>query len=196
MAKFIVEARPYETVSNKESFYTLLQVFGASIFIALSSQISIPLFFTPIPLTFQTLAVLLVGGMLGPKKGVASVLLYLAEGCSGFPVFAEAKFGFHVLFGTTGGYLAGFVLQAYLAGWIMEKPFAAHSNRLLATLVLACMAQMALGVVWLAHFVGWNNVLLMGFYPFIPGEILKSIAAAGYLALWKRGGNAKNTDLF
>lgn len=188
MFKTYSTARPFESISLPENLFPLIQMIGASIFIALCSQISIPLFFSPVPLTLQTLSILLVGGMLGPKKGVASVLLYLVEGCSGLPVFAEGKFGLITFFGPTGGYLVGFVLQSYLAGWILEKSTTSSSNRLFATLILAGMAQMACGVLWLGQFVGWNNVLLMGFYPFIPGEIIKSLAAATALTAFKKDG--------
>jgi len=156
-----------------------LQVLLASLFIATSAQISIPLYFTPIPLTGQTLAVLLVGACLGKEKGALSVLLYLVEGVLGLPVFSGGSFGLLSLLGPKGGYLIGFVAQSYLVGWGLEK--SRTSIGILSTLLFASTVQMSLGVLWLSQFTGFTLSLHLGFTPFIAGEILKSFLVFFYL---------------
>lgn len=147
-----------------------LQILGASLFIALMTQIQIFLPFNPVPITGQTLAVMCVGAFLGSRKGVLSVLLYLAEGAMGLPFFTKAGFGILHLVGPTGGYMAGFIVQAYLTGLFFERKWNGFAG-----LILASALQMGLGALWLAPFVGWSQALPLGFYPFIPGECLKAL---------------------
>lgn len=161
--------------------FSLLQVIGASLFIALCAQIEFHLFFTPVPITLQTLAVMLVGGLLGPKKGVASVMAYLAEGCMGLPVFSGGAAGCLWFFGPTGGYFFGFIMQAYLTGLFIQKRTLSSSAKTLSILFFSCVAQMSFGVLWLGHIVGWKHVLLMGFYPYLPGEMFKCLFVAKVL---------------
>jgi biotin transport system substrate-specific component len=161
--------------------FTLLQVIGASLFIALCSQIEIHLFFTPVPLTLQTFAVMLVGVFLGPKMGVASVMTYLAEGCMGLPVFSGGNAGFLWFFGHTGGYLFGFIIQAYITSMYLQKSTLSSSAKTLSVLFFSCVAQLGLGVLWLGHIVGWKHVLLMGFYPYLPGEMFKCLCVTKVL---------------
>lgn len=170
--------QPMNVTSIKERDYSLMQVLGASLLIGLCAQIKIPLFFSPVPLTLQTFAVLLIGGMLGTKKGIASVLLYFLQGCVGLPVFSGGASGLLYFMGPVGGYLVGFILQAYLVGWWMERQSVPSSGKLVGLLLCACLAQLTVGMLWLAHFVGWNHVLSMGLYPFIPGEVLKCLLVA------------------
>jgi biotin transport system substrate-specific component len=165
-------------VSIKERTDSLVQVLGASLLIGLCAQIKIPLFFSPVPLTLQTFAVLLIGGILGAKKGIASVLLYFLQGFVGLPVFSGGASGLLYFMGPVGGYLIGFILQAYLVGWWMERQSVPSSGKLVGFLFFACLAQMTMGMLWLAHFVGWNHAFSMGLYPFIPGEVLKSLLVA------------------
>lgn len=177
MAKTHALVRPGLASLANYSLSTWIQVVGASLFIAICAQIKIPLFFTPVPLTFQTLSVLLVAGFLGGQKGSMSVLLYIAEGCIGLPFFTGGNSGILYFFGPTGGYLIGCVIQAYIVGWFSEKKSSVSSARMLAIILFSCLIQLSVGMIWLAKYVGWNQVLLMGFYPFIPGEILKSMGA-------------------
>jgi biotin transport system substrate-specific component len=149
------------------------QIAGASIILALSAQISLPLFFTPIPFSMQTMAVLFIGAMLGPKKGVASILLYLIEGCCGLPFFAQGSAGLLTLIGPKGGYLLGFLAQAYITGWFFEKNKDMPALKISAVLLLACFVQLILGTVWLGQYVGYRYVLEMGFYPFAVVEMMK-----------------------
>lgn len=155
---------------------TLLQVLGASLFIALCSQIKINLPFTPIGLTLQSFAILLVGVHLGSKKGAAAVLLYLAQIMMGLPVIAGGEVNPLVFIGPKGGYYIGFIFQAYCMGWFAERMEGYQPKKLFLAGLLACALQLCLGAIQLATFVGWSAVLLMGIYPFIFGEILKVIA--------------------
>lgn len=166
--------------TREDSFF---QILGASLLIGLFAQIEILLPYTPIPITGQTLGVLLVGACLGSRKGAMSVILYLLEGAAGLPVFSGGAAGAFWLAGPGGGYLAGFVAQAYLMGRFLERG-AMSCFRTLSASLLACAAQMACGLLWLSLFVGWNSLLAAGLYPFIPGELLKAIGISAYLK-WK-----------
>lgn len=153
--------------------HTLFQVIGASLLLALCSQIKIILPFTLVPLTFQTLAVLLIGVSLGSRKGVCAILLYYAEILMGMPVLAGGVSNPLIFFGPSGGYVLGFCLQAFVMGWMVEKMPWSRSGTLFVGGLLACSIQMALGICLLAQFVTWNHVWMLGFFPFILGEILK-----------------------
>ena len=157
---------------------TILQVVGASLFIAICSQIKFDLPFTFVPLTLQTFAVLLVGAVLGSRKGFCALLCYFAEILMGLPVLAGGLANPLIFLGPKAGYYFGFSLQAFMMGWVVEKAPFSKSLTLLVGGLLACAIQMALGVSVLAQFVGWHLALPMGLFPFIPGEILKVLAVA------------------
>ncbi len=182
MTAITTAVNPIGNFSISKLFSTTIQLIGASLFIAICAQITLPLFFTPVPLSLQTFAILLVGGVLGSRKGMMSVLLYLFEGLIGLPFFVGGGSGPAILFGATGGYFFGFIIQAYLVGWFLEQPKGYSKSKMFAYLISACMIQLILGVLWLGQLVGWSHVLVMGFYPFIPGEILKSFCATKYLS--------------
>lgn len=176
--------RPTLSVSSSENFLSLpLQVIGASLLLGLFAQIRIPLFFSPVPITGQTLGIMLIGALLGSRMGALSVLLYLVEGCLGLPLFTSGKFGVLHLIGPTGGYCLGFVVQAFIAGWFIERTRGVNAFRTASALLMSSFVQMGFGVLWLSQFVGWNHVMTMGFYPFIPGEILKVVLIVGFLQL-------------
>jgi len=160
---------------NRSIAFSFLQVIAASFFILICSQIKIPLYFTPVPISAHTFAILLTGAMLGGRKGVYSVLLYLLEGSS---------LGILHIFSIYSGYYLGFIAQAYLAGWIIERITDFDSRKAMGFLLLACLLQMGLGAVWLANYVGANQALSMGVYPFLPGEIIKVLAVMSILK-WK-----------
>lgn len=152
----------------------VFQVALGSLFIALCAQISIPLPFTSVPVTGQTLAVLFVGATLGSKKGMLAVLLYLSEICLGFPFLAGGVIAPLALLGPRAGYLIGMVFQAYIAGFVVEKN--PSKWLLVCGFLSACAVQLALGTIVLGYFVGWTQAIPMGLLPFIPGEILKTLA--------------------
>jgi biotin transport system substrate-specific component len=158
---------------DNTAWINLFQVLGASLLIALCSQISILLPFTPVPITFQTLAVMMIGVTLGSRKGACAVLCYFAEVLMGLPVLSGGLSDPLIFFGPKGGYVLGFCLQAYLMGWFVEKAFWSRTVTLAVGGLAACAAQMTLGVCVLAQFVGWSSVWMMGLIPFLPGEIIK-----------------------
>lgn len=166
-----------------------LLVLGASGLIALASQPEIPLPFTPVPLTLQTLAILLVGVTLGCRRGALAVLAYLGEGLSGLPVFAGGAAGPAHLVGPTGGYLVGFVAAAALAGLLAERRWDRRPHTTVAAMALGLGVIHLLGAAWLTAFVGFPSSLVQGVLPFLPGDVLKIAAAAAALPLaWSRLG--------
>lgn len=168
-------------------------IVSATALIAACAHISVPLPFTPVPLTMQDLAVLLVGLVLGPVDGFAALALYLAEGAAGMPVFnPQGLGGMAQLFGPTGGFLLAYPLVAAVAGW------GARSIRLsntFARAAVACLLASAVlfgfGATWLAQYTHGNAaaVLRMAVYPFLPGNLVKVAAASGIfssLGRWRR----------
>ncbi len=170
--------------------YQLSLIVGGSLLIAVLAQVAIPLPFTPVPITGQTYAVLLVGAALGSRRGALSVLLYVVEGGLGLPFFAGAASGWGRLLGPTGGYLAGFVLAAWLAGWLAERGWDSRFRTAVLAMAAAQLVIYAVGVAWLAVFVGPGRVLPLGVVPFLPGDLLKMLLAAATLpAAWMAAGS-------
>ncbi len=160
---------------------TILKILLASCFIAICAQIKIPLYFTCIPLTVQTPAIMLVGALLGSRKGAMAVLCYLVQGCAGFPVWAGGASGFLHFMGPTGGYLMAFVVQAYMIGWFLERQRSMKLTKIMGILLLAICIQLGIGSLWLAQFVGFERCFMLGFYPFVLGEIARAFLLAVYL---------------
>jgi biotin transport system substrate-specific component len=148
-------------------------ILGVSWIIALSAQISIQLPFSPVPITGQTLAVLLSGILLGKNLGAASVAAYLAQGAAGLPIFAGGKSGLAALIGPTGGYLIGFLAAAYLVGMLYELRFKRRIILAASAFAIGNATIYIFGLVWLARFVGESQVLQLGLYPFLIGDLLK-----------------------
>lgn len=166
--------------------YDVALVLGGSLFIALSARIAVPLPFSPVPITGQTLAVLLVGALLGSRRGALSVLTYLAQGAAGLPVFAGGTAGIVHLIGPRGGYLTGFVFAAFLIGWLAERGWDRRFGTTLAAMLLGNAVIYVVALPYLATFVGLDRVLALGFYPFIIGDLAKGISAAFFLpAGWR-----------
>jgi biotin transport system substrate-specific component len=177
----------FRPVLKKEALaYDFIMLIGASVFIALAAQIAIPVPFSPVPITGQTLAVLLTGILLGSKRGAGAVLLYCAEGILGLPVFAGGSSGIYHLVGPTGGYLLAFIPAAYACGFLAERGWDRNVGRTLIMMVLGKIIIYTGGLFWLSFYVGSGQVLIMGLYPFIPGMIIKIFLAAILLpAGWK-----------
>jgi biotin transport system substrate-specific component len=149
---------------------------GGSALLTLSAKLQVP--FYPVPMTMQTLVVLLIGLAYGFPLGMATVLLYLAEGAAGLPVFAgtpEKGIGLAYMIGPTGGYLAGFALAAALAGWIAERR--RDPGALALAVIAGSFAIYLPGVLWLARFVGSDKALELGLLPFLWGDVLKAALA-------------------
>lgn len=169
----------YQRMQNKS--LVLGQIVAGSLLIALCAQIRIPLPFTPVPITLQTLAVMLVGGALGSRNGALSVLLYLAQSMMGLPVLSGGHIDPAALIGPAGGYLASFIFQAYLVGWFMERKQEIGPSLVMLGIALSCVVNLSLGALWLGNFAGFGNAFKLGVLPFIPGEICKSILALNLL---------------
>jgi biotin transport system substrate-specific component len=159
---------------------------AGSVLVALSARLVIPLPFTPVPITAQTLAVLMLAGLLG-RRGAASVALYLCAGALGLPIFAGSLGGLARLTGPTGGYLLGFVVAAYVAGWLAERS-GGHWLRLLGALLAGQACIYACGLLWLSRFLPPAQLPLAGLYPFLPGDLFKLVAA---LVLVSRAGGLR-----
>ncbi|MBI4057196.1 MAG: biotin transporter BioY [Elusimicrobia bacterium] len=172
---------------SDKKWLRLVQVLGFSLFIAACAQIEISLWtFTPVPITGQTLGVLMTGALLGRRWGVIAVLTYLIEGSLGLPFFAGGASGAHFLLGPTGGYLLGFLPAAWVvgrfaqAGWDRDPFTAALMMGIGSSIILLC------GLVGLARFFPLNQLLSIGVYPFLGGDIIKICLGAALLPFgWK-----------
>lgn len=166
--------------------YDAALVLAGSLFIALSAQLALRLPFSPVPITAQTLAVLLTGALLGGPRGAFSALTYLGEGLAGLPVFAGGAAGVAHLLGPTGGYLVGFVAAAYVTGRLAERGWDRRVGTVVLAMLFGNLVLYAPGLLWLAGFVGPDKALALGLYPFIAGDLLKLAVAASMLPLgWK-----------
>ena len=154
-------------------------VVGACLFTALLAQVKIPLGFTPVPITGQTFAVLLVGAALGSRRGAAAMLLYLIAG-SWLPFYAGGASGF-VWSIASGGYIVGFIPAAYVVGWLAERGWDRKVWILVAMLAGNIILYLP-GLLWLSRFVlpEWacGNTLNCGLYPFILGDLIKLYVAS------------------
>ena len=170
-------------------------IVGATAFVAACAHISLPLPFTPVPLTLQNFAVLLVGMALGPVAGFSAMVLYLIEGAIGFPVFTPSggPGGIAHLLGPNGGFLFSYPLAAAAAGWVVSalKPVTSRFRAALAASIAATLPIFLIGAGWLAHLLhlSASTTWSLAIAPFIPGEVLKIAAAAGIfssLQRWRR----------
>lgn len=153
---------------------------------AIAAQVQVPLW--PVPITGQTLAVLLVGSSLGALRGTLSMLLYAVLGMVGLPVFSDAASGMGVILGPTGGYIVGFVFAAAFTGWIAQHSWDRRILRSLLAFAGGTVVTFAIGLPWLAVVLGLNlqQTLEGGLYPFIIGGVVKAIIAAGVVTLgWR-----------
>lgn len=149
----------------------------------------------PVDMSLQTLAVLLIATSFGMRLGVATLLLYLAEGAMGFPVFQstpEKGIGLAYMLGGTGGYLAGFVVMAAIVGWAADRGFDRNPFKLFGVMLAAEGVMMAMGFAWLASIIGADKAWSFGVAPFIIPDVIKvALAAALVPAIWslipKRG---------
>ncbi len=171
----------------------VLMVLG-TVALWLSAKIQVPLI--PVPITMQTLVVLVIGVAYGWKLGGATVLLYLAEGAVGLPVFAgnwSEGGGFHHLYGPTAGYLVGFAVAAAICGALAERGWDRSLLKAGAAMVIGNLVIYALGLTWLAIQIGLGDALKYGLVPFLVGDALKILLGACLLpATWRLIGRGKN----
>jgi biotin transport system substrate-specific component len=156
--------------------YNVLLVLTGSFFIAALSQLEIILPFSPVPITAQTFAVLVVGMSLGAVRGGLAVLTYLLEGVAGLPVSA----GVLHLIGPTGGYLIGFIAAACLVGFLAERGWDRNVIFTLLAMYFGTIMIFCVGLCWLSIYVPAGQVYTFGLLPFVPGSILM-IAIASLL---------------
>ncbi len=158
-------------------------VLGGSALLAVSAKVQVP--FWPVPMTMQSLAVVLVGIGLGSRLGVAAVLAYLAEGFLGLPVFAGPLAGPAYMAGPTGGYLVGFVLGAGCVGWLAERGWDRSLPRAVAAMAIGHALLFVPGVAWLAVLFGWQKAVAAGLMPFLFATVAKTaLGAAMVAAFW------------
>ena len=158
-----------------------LAVFGSAL-MWLSAKVQVPLY--PVPITMQTLVLLVLGVAYGPRLGAATMILYLLEGAVGLPVFAggwSEGGGFHLLYGPTGGYLAGFVVAAAVCGRLAEHGWDRRIETAVLAMIYGNLIIYALGLSWLTVQIGLDSAIKYGLLPFLIGDALK--VALGTCAL-------------
>jgi biotin transport system substrate-specific component len=167
-------------------------VIGASLFVALCARVALPLPFTPVPLTLQNFGVLLVGLSLGGRRGFAALVLYLAEGLMGMPVFSPTgPGGVAQLLGPTGGFLLAYPFVAGIAGWIFEAKTGENRKKSFPRAAIACvLAEICLfagGLSWLAILThSFAQAIRFGLYWFVFAEVIKIMSAAALANGWQR----------
>jgi biotin transport system substrate-specific component len=159
----------------------MLFIAGASVLIAIAAQIAVPLPHSPVPLTMQPLAVLLVGVVLGSWRGAAAAVLYLLEGLGGLPVFAQGHGGAVWLIGPTAGYLLSYPLAAFVAGWVSERGWGSTITRAVAGMLAALAIIYAGGWSWLSIVAGAERAFLLGVAPFLIADVVKVALGAALL---------------
>ena len=168
-------------------FRTFFLILAGSLLLTLSAKIQVP--FYPVPMTLQTLVVLLIGVSFGWRMGFATVLAYLAQGATGLPVFAgtpEKGLGLLYMAGPTGGYLVGFALAAGLTGWLAERGLDRSVIGTAIAMIAGNLVIYVFGLAWLANFVGFEKAVTLGVIPFLFGDLVKiMLATASLPAIWK-----------
>ena len=183
LADFLVPVSVAERLGTRMRHVVLI-VAGA-LFVVLCARVVIPV--TPVPFTGQTFGVLLVGGALGFRRGLAALLLYIALGAIGLPVYAQEKFGLAVLVGQTGGYLIGFVAAAAIVGRLAELGWDRRIGGALAMMAIGTAVIYAIGVPWLKVVSGlsWTDAVAGGMTKFLLWDAAKLAVAAGiFPAAW------------
>jgi biotin transport system substrate-specific component len=192
MAELFAKTPAIEASNSHQSTMTLLRSAGlavsASLFVAICAHISLPLLFSPVPLTMQPFAVLLVALLLEPATAFAALALYLAEGAAGLPVFTPLGIGgVAQMLGPTGGYLASYPFVAAAVSWFARKGNPTFVTRL-ASAAVGNVLILLCGSLWLAIYTHASAriVINMAILPFLPGDILKVISAAALATAWFR----------
>jgi biotin transport system substrate-specific component len=180
------EVKTLSLQRNETLIKNIILILGFSILTAAGAWIEFRLPFTPVPVTLQSLFVLLAGATIGWKKGALSQLTYLTYGAIGLPVFSGGAMGIAFLFSPTGGYLLAFPIAALVAGLLADKNsgFVRNTFGFLA----ASAVILLMGTAQLTLFTGqnWNTAFLLGTVPFIAGDFIKSVSASMILSGWNR----------
>ena len=169
---------------EKEFLKSIFLVLSGVIFLSIMSQLIIPLYFTPVPISLGSFGVMLIALLYSRKLGTATVLSYVAAGSLGAPIFAGFKAG--SLFSPTGGYILGYIAAALILGFLFDKGIAKSYVKTFLSLLLVSVIIFVLGALVLMLFVPIKNVFMAGVLPFIPGDMLKAVAATLlFPRLWK-----------
>ena len=173
-------------INFPSAFFSIL--FGVALITVLAqTKLDIPFLSTDIPGTWQTFAVLIFAYSTNRWLGLLAVLLYLALGYFDYPVFAEGSSGSTVFFGKTGGYLLGFLVGAFVVGWLgekgslNEKSWTANFSKSLLAMTIGTGIILIIGTTYLSSFIGWANAFKYGFTPFLIGAAIKIVVGA---AIW------------
>jgi biotin transport system substrate-specific component len=156
--------------------------------VAVAAQIRIPLADTPVPITGQTFAVVLIGAAYGVSLGASTLAAYWLVGLAGAPIYAEGKSGWDTFVGPTGGYIVGFILAAAVTGYLAQKRWDRRFSSSLGAMLIGNVAIYVPGLLWLAHYLdtGVNDTLVAGLYPFVVGDVIKLFLAGALLpAAWQ-----------
>lgn len=155
----------------------VLAAFGVAL-LAVSAKINLPLPY--VPMTLQTLVVLMIGAVYGWRLGTLTIIAYLAVGALGLPVFAGPVGGLKPLTGATAGFLSGFVVAAFITGWFSERGWDRSMVRLFVAMAIGHIVIMAMGFAWLAYGMklGAEKAWLVGVMPFLAGALVKNTLGA------------------
>jgi biotin transport system substrate-specific component len=158
----------------------VLLVVGFNLLLILGARLSIHLWFTPVPITLQTFVVMLAGAALGSRRGALVMLLYLAEGASGLPVFAGGGGWAYLITSPTAGYLWSYPIAAFVVGFLAERGLDRSFLTSIFAMLPGTVIIYALGVSWLAILlhIGLDKAFVLGMWPFIPGDLIKIVVAA------------------
>ena len=186
-----------DSIGARSVAASITMVVAGAVLTAGAAQLFIPIW--PVPITGQTFAVLLVGTTLGALRGALSMVLYIALGAFGLPVFSQSSAGLDVIAGPTGGYLIGFVLAALLTGWLAQRSWDRKVVGAGVAFLAGTVVIYAVGLPWLSVALGQlgapndlGATLQAGLMPFIPGDIVKAIAAGVLLPVtWTLVSRAK-----
>ena len=189
LAEDMLDSLMTPSAATRATTKAALVAFG-SLLLAVSAQFKIPLY--PVPVTGQTLVVLLIGMTYGPRLGGVTIAAYLFEGALGLPVFAGGAAGVAVLMGPTAGYLFGFLLAATAMGYLAERGIGRTVVSTIAAMVIGNCVLSLCGALWLANFIGSDQAIAAGVLPFLYGDALKLVVAAGLMPwAWRAVKSAK-----
>jgi len=174
---------------SRSRLHDVQMILGGALLVGLLAQISIPLGFTPVPVTGQTLAVLLVGASFGPARAALSMSVYLLAGLAGVPWYSGHSGGWHVVHGPTFGYLLGFIVAGAVGGWMAQRDNADRKVlSAVASMLLSSAIIYTFGVTWLGMnlHVSMETAISYGLTPFLIGDLIKaSLAGLALPATWK-----------
>lgn len=170
-----------ETTPAHSCLKNIALILGASVIIALFATLSFPLPFTPIPVATQAHVILLLSSLLGSKRAFFAVLAFLFQGAIGLPVFAGGQGGLPILLGPKGGYLVGYLAAALITGFLIERRAERTPLYTFASMGVGNLGVYLFGLPWLACYVGWSSVLLLGMLPFLLVDLCKLVLASKIL---------------